>query len=70
MRNTSHLPSVCESRRLGRILGVPSGWLRDELKAGRLPGIDVNNSKALFSPRATMKALADRAKADHAEGNR
>lgn len=64
MPNMNRMPQVCESRSMGRMLGVPSQWLRDELKAGKLPGVQVNDQKALFNPRATVKALANRAKGE------
>ena len=69
MRNTTPLPTVCESRRMGRILGVSSTWLRGELKAGRLPGIEVSDAKALFNPRETIKTLGQRAKLENAGDN-
>lgn len=64
MRTANRMPQVCESRTMGRMLNVSSEWLRKELRAGNLPGIEVSPQKALFNPRATMKALADRAKGE------
>lgn len=59
-------PQVCESRRLARIIGVPAAWLRTELQAGRLSGIRVNDSKALFHRPTVMRELAKLAKPDGA----
>lgn len=55
-------PQVCESRRLARIIGVPAVWLRTELEAGRLSGVRVNDSKALFHRPTVMRELAKLAK--------
>ena len=50
-----------------RILAVPVGWLRDEVDAGRLPGLQAGKARLVHVP--TLKAkLAERAAAGEPEG--
>ncbi len=65
-------PKILESRQMGRLLNVPGVWLRNELQRGALPGVSVDDDRAIFSPRDVERALADRCKYDPRpmEGNR
>lgn len=53
-------PRILESRQMGRLLNVPGQWLRNELKRGTLPGVAVDDDRAIFAPREVERALAER----------
>lgn len=50
-----------------RHLRVPARWLRDEIEAGRLPALRAGRAILLHVP-TVVAALAERAKAERAEG--
>lgn len=68
----SKLPRLLESRPMAKLLRVPDEWLRNQVKSGALPGVSVDDDRAIFSPRDVERALADRCKYDPRpmEGNR
>ncbi|MCB9846701.1 MAG: hypothetical protein H6811_12045 [Phycisphaeraceae bacterium] len=50
-----------------RYLRVPARWLREEIEAGRLPALRAGRSILVHVPTVSA-ALAERAKAERAEG--
>lgn len=60
--NTLPLPSEpLPLSRAARCLGVPSAWLRDEINAGRLPGLIAGKVVLVHCP-TVADMLAERAK--------
>lgn len=66
MRNTPESEAVPHNV-AARALGVPAGWLREEVESGRLPGLVAGGRVIVHLP--TVEALlAERAKGGAGEG--
>ncbi len=57
--NTSEVVSL---PRAARILGVPAKWLREEIEAGRLPGLRAGRQTILVHTPTVAALLAERAR--------
>ena len=53
-------PQVLPAGRAARILGIDPKWLKDEIAAGRLPGL-VTGTKQVVNLEALEKMVAERA---------
>ena len=61
MRNQPLPSEPLPLARAARCLGVPSAWLREEIDAGRLPGLVAGKAVLVHVP-TVAKLLAERAK--------
>lgn len=62
MDNTTFQDEPLPLNKAARCLCVPASWLRDEIEAGRLPGLCAGRTILIHVP-TVAKLLADRAKA-------
>lgn len=61
MDNTQHPTEPLPLNKAARYLFVPARWLRDEVEAGRLPGLQAGHAILVHVP-TVAQLLAERAK--------
>ena len=61
MAKKTQLSKPLPLNKAARCMGVPSRWLRDEVEAGRLPGLPAGRVILIHVP-TVAKLLAERAK--------
>ena len=64
MENTPLPEEPLPLNKAARCLCVPAQWLRNEVEAGRLPGLRAGRAILVHVP-TVAAALAERAKAEH-----
>lgn len=68
MESTRHPSELLPLSKAARCLSVPTRWLRDEVEAGRLPGLRAGRAILIHVP-TLAQLLADRAKAGEGVDN-